>query len=225
MTQEINLPNEDSFEEKARKLLTLPEANMLVAYVNAGRHQLAPETAVKFFELYLNGNNCSEIHRLNKAFPYEAILWARVKYDWDKAKDDATHSLMLAVKEKVVRAQLETTSFMADLLVATSKKHGDRIKKYIQTGNEEDLGDALSVDSLHALLKVAEGLQKITGQDKIQKIKTEHTENLNVSVSSGDMLSVAGPSSVIDDKAAADILSVMAEAKRRNANARNSQKE
>jgi hypothetical protein len=227
MTQETqNLP-EIPFEEKARAILSIPEYNMLIAYVEAGKHQLAPETAAKFFELYLTGNSCAEIHRLNKAFPYEAILWARVKFDWDKQKDDAQVDLMSAVREKVIRAQLETTSFMADLLVATSKKHGDKIKKFIQTGNEEDLGDALSVDSLFALLKVADGLMKITGQDKVQKVETKHTQQINVNVGSeaAGAVSVANQgANYIDEKAAADILSVMADAKRRAANARNEKK-
>lgn len=209
---------EESFDEKARKTLTTPEYNMLVKYIEDGKHPLAQETALKFFELYLRGNSCGEIHRLNKAFSYESILWARVKYDWDKMKDDSTRQLMASIQEKVVQAQLETTSFMADLLVATSKKHGDKIKKFIQTGNEDDLGDALSVDSLFALLKVAEGLQKITGQDKVQKVKTEHTSTLNVNVTgpTGEKVSVVDEqANYIDEQAAGEILQVMADAKRR----------
>lgn len=213
------IPSEDSFEAKARRTLAVTEANMLMGYINDGKHPLAPETAAKFFELYMRGTSCAEIHRLNKAFNYASVLWARIKYNWDTRKDEATAQLMAEVQNKVIQAQLETTSFMADLLVATSKKHGDRIKKYIQTGNDEDLGDALSVDSLHALLKVAEGLQKITGQDKVSKVKSEHTETLNVKVEGpgGERVSVSDQAgaSYIDEQAAADILQVMADAKRR----------
>jgi hypothetical protein len=215
-----NLPavSEESFDEKARKILSTHEYNMLMKYIEDGKHALSQETALKFFELYLRGNSCGEIHRLNKAFPYESILWARVKYDWDRMKDESIRQLMSSIQEKVVQAQLETTSFMADLLTATSKKHGDKIKKFIQTGNEDDLGDALSVDSLFALLKVAEGLQKITGQDKVQKVKSEHTQTLNVNVtgSSGEKVSVVDEqSNYIDEQAAGEILQVMADAKRR----------
>lgn len=220
MTQETNnqppTVQEETFEEKAKRLLTVPEYNMLIKYIEDGKHQLAPETAAKFFGLYLTGNNCGEIHRLNKAFTYESILWSRIKYDWDRVKDEAAQDLMQAVREKVIRAQLETTAFMADLLVAASKKHGDKVKKFIQTGVEEDLGDALNVDSLHSLLKIAEGLQKITGQDK--KVESKHTSTLNVNVNgpNGEKLAVTdSDANYIDEQAASDILAVMADAKRR----------
>lgn len=172
----------DEFRAKAQAMLSVPEYNMLVAYMDAGKHQLSPDTAAKLFELYLNGSNCGEIHRLNKAFPYESILWARVKFDWDQRKDEYATVLTTQVAQKVIKASLETTSLLTDMLAVAHKKHGDRLKKYLQTGDEEDLGDALNIDTIHGLMKAVEGLQKITGQDRNVKIDKRETVNLNVNV-------------------------------------------
>jgi hypothetical protein len=179
----------DPIDERSERLLTVPEYNMLRAYIEKGGHPLAPETAASLFELYLNGSSCGEIHRLNKAFKYEAILWSRIKYEWDRQKDEFAISLTERVKEKAIRAALDTTSLLSDMLVAANKKHGDRLKRYIQTGNEEDLGDAMSIDSIASLTRAVEGLQKITGADQVKKIKKEETLNVNLNANGLDNLS------------------------------------
>lgn len=143
---------------------------------------LSPDTSAKLFELFLNGSDINEIHRLNKNFPYEAILWSRVKYDWDKLKDEYAASLTGQVAQKVIKASLETTSLLTDMLAVAHKKHGDKLKKYLQTGDEADLGDALSIDTIHGLLKAVEGLQKVTGQDRTHNINKKEVVNLNVNV-------------------------------------------
>lgn len=176
---------EDEFRDRSLARLTLPEHNVLVAYMEKGGHPLAPEVAANFFQLFLNGMTTTEIHRLNKAFPHEAILWARVKYKWDEERDDYTRTLTESVKQQVMKASLETTSLISNMLVAANKKHGDKIKRYIQTGNVEDLGDSMSVDNLTSLIRAVEALQKITGQDKVQKIDKRETLDVNVNVTAG----------------------------------------
>jgi hypothetical protein len=199
----------EAFQQKAQTFLSVPEYNMLMAYIEKGCHPLAPDTAAAMFNLFLNGSDYREIHRLNKAFPYESILWASIKYNWHEQRDEYALNLHQSVAQKVMKAQLETTGFLSDLLVAANKKHGDRVRKYIQTGEEGDLGDSLSVDSLHSLLKIAEGIQKLTGQSNTVKVKTENTQNINVSVGS------SGGMEAMDTETAAKVLSAIADSKRK----------
>jgi hypothetical protein len=204
----IDITPEETFEDKAKRLLSIPDNNMLVAYIEAGKHPLAPETASNFYGLFLTGNSVGEIHRLNKAFPYESILWAAIKYDWHQKRDEYALELQSQTAQKVMHAQLETAGLMSDLLIASTKKHGARIKKYLQSGNEADLGDGLSIDSLQNLMRIAESLQKVTGQANTVKVKTENvnTQNVNVSLTSD------GKS--MDADTAAAILKVVAESRK-----------
>lgn len=190
--------------EKAQSVLTNEDQNKLEKYIQNGGHELAGSAVAQFFNLYLNGSNFQEIHSLNKAFPYESILWAAVKYNWELKKTEYVINLQNEVVQKVIKAQLETTSLITDVLAAANKKHGTKIKKYLQTGNEADLGDALNVKSLNELMKVGEALQKITGQDRNININKKETSNINVSVSTKE-------GSNLSPEGAADVLAIVAE--------------
>lgn len=187
MTQEKSLrviDIEASFEDRAVASLSDTDYAELVAYISAEKPELALSVAQKFFELYLHGNSVDEIHRLNSAFPKSAIQWVRFKYNWDKLKNEHMIKLHESTMQKVMKAQLDATSLIADTLSVASKRHGDKLKKYIQNGNESDL-TALDIKSLKDLMKASEALQKITGQDKNQThfIKKEETLNVNVTTS------------------------------------------
>lgn len=207
----------EDFKTKAQALLTIPEYNILKEYLEAGKHPLAPETASALFQLFLNGSSCGEIHRLNKALPFAAILHARVKYDWDNLKDNYAIDLQKKVAEKVIKAQLETGDLLTDLLAAAAKKNSAKIKKYIQTGNEEDLGDSLSIDSLNSLMKITESLQKLIGADKVSTVKTQSTQtlNLNVATATGHPKVDSQENTELDTEDAAAILKILADSKRK----------
>jgi len=208
-----NLPATlDELLTRAEGMLPTAKYNMLRLYIENGRHQLAPDTATKFFELFLNGVEPEEIHRLNKAFPYEAILWSMVKYSWPQQRDEYIAKLQSTVRDKVIKAQLETTGLLTDMLSAANKHHGDKIKKFLQTGEASDLDGALNIDSVGNLLKILDGLLKVTGQSNTQKVKTENTQtlNLNVNTSKND--------ESMDAETAAELLSVIAKSKKKREN-------
>jgi hypothetical protein len=60
---------------------------------------------------------------------------------------------------------MESVMFSADLLASANKMFGDKLKKYIQTGDERELG-TLKIDSLKQYRDAVELLLKLTGQDK-----------------------------------------------------------
>jgi hypothetical protein len=198
----------DAFDEKAKEILTPEDYAALKKYIDGGGLPLALSTASSFFELFLNGNDPKEIHQLNKAFAYETILWARVRYNWDHLKDEYAARLHELVREKVIKAQLESACLLSDMLAVANKKHGAKIKKFLQTGKESDLGGALQIDSIQHMLKVVEGLQKITGQDRTHKISKEETINLNLN-------GIVSDDSGISVDAAAQVLSIIATDKRK----------
>lgn len=217
MTQEVKntlvpIAREEIIDH-AETVLSPNEFSALRKYIESGGKELSADTVDKFFELFLNGSDCKEIHRLNKPFPLEAILWAMVKYHWAYQKDNHIYQRQQAIANKVMRAQLEATDLVSDMLVAAKRKHSDKLKKYIQTGNEEDLAGAMSIDNLNSLLKAIEGLMKVTGQDRQTTTKTitknDQTVNVNVNAQ------VSGTQSALAPEEAAQILGILAAAKRK----------
>jgi hypothetical protein len=217
MTQETDKNNSlvpitrDGIQAASSVILSNDECSVLEKYIKGGGHELHTDTVTKFFELFLNGSDCKEIHRLNTPFPLEAILWARVKYHWDTQKDEYVIQKQLMIRDKVMKAQLEATDLIADMLVVARKEHGDRLKKYIQTGNDKDLGGAMKIESLQSLMKTVESLLKITGQDRQTKNINENKQTVDVNVNAN--VSGAAASLTADD--AAKILGIVADAKRR----------
>ena len=176
---------------------TLPdkERQALTAYLNVGGGELSAAAAAQFYELFLRGSSCEEIQRLNKAFPLGAIIQARLKFDWDQRKSDHMMELQNKVADTVMRSQLETAEYLANMLSVAAKRDNDRLKKYLQTGNKEDLGDAMTPSNMMSLTKAIENLMKITGQDK--NIKITKKEELNVNLRSEGGLTSDQASSVL----------------------------
>ena len=181
---------------------------ILTDYLAAGGHPLSPDASARMFELFLNGSDAREIHRLNKAFPLGAIMDAQVRYKWTTQRDAYIVERQSRVRDKVMKAQMETTELMTDVLAAARKKHSDKLKKFIQSGDEKDLEGVINIDTIQGLMKVTEGLLKITGQDRITKTKTENTQNLNVNINSNEKL---------EPEDAAKILQIMSDAKKKKA--------
>jgi hypothetical protein len=209
MTKSLATYRPPEFVELARVDLTPDELEVLSIYTEGGGYPLAPATAVKFFELFINGSSAAEIHRLNPAFPVGAILDSQVRYKWAAERDRCAVELQQRVRESVIKAQLETTELMADMLRAAKRQHGDKLKKFIQSGNEKDLDGVLNIESLHSLGKIVDSLLKITGQDRVSKVKTENTQNLNVNLTSSQSNEDLSP------EEAAKVLEILADAKRR----------
>lgn len=208
MTQESKvILIEESFEDKCLRILSEEEYESVKKYLESGGKRLSTETATSFFSMYLNGYDTKEIFRLNKAFPYESILIAKVTGNWDKEKEDYLSKLQENIKEKLIKAQLESINFLSDLLSATHKKHGDKLKKFLTSGNEKDLEGTMSVDSVSQLLKVVEGLNKITGQDRPKANDT--TINVNIDQRSVNNIASLSPED------SAKILNIVSESKRK----------
>jgi hypothetical protein len=198
----------------AKTKLTPQEYEIMTSHIKSGGFPLSISTAMAFFELYLNGYNVQEIHRLNSAFPVGAIYWAKVQHDWDAKKDTILNEMVQTVREKVLKAQLETTGLMSDILIATNKRYRDRIKKYLQTGDEKMFDESLNINSIQSLLKLSEGLLRLTGQDN-KKDKNDKPININVNTGSSDSITV--PTNQLTPEEASAILETLASSKRRHA--------
>lgn len=135
----------------------------------AGKPSLAPSVQMQLYQLYLNGKSCDEIVRLNPNFNLGMVVRARVENLWDEKREAHIAQLLEGVRERVQQAQLEAVNFACDLLSAVHKLQGDKLKKYLQTGNAEELEGLGGNLSLKTYKDVIELLLKLTGQDKDNK--------------------------------------------------------
>jgi len=72
--------------------------------------------------------------------------------------------------------------FSADLLAAANKQFGDKLKRFIQTGDESELGKDLSVNSLKQYKDAVDLMMKLTGQDKESKVKVTGEQKMTVTL-------------------------------------------
>lgn len=209
----------EEYVKEMNQILSPEEKSELISYIESKGMPLSPDTAAKFFELFLKGTNCHDIWKINKAFPYGAILDARVKFKWDQQKEEYAIRLQTDIKNKVAQAQLETADLMSDMLLAAKKLNSDKIKRYFQTGDEKELKDALKIESLRSLKEIVEGLMKITGQDKGStstiKIEASQTRDATPVSTNGNLISSGNNIETLETEDAAAILKILAEANRR----------
>jgi len=187
----LQLYRPEAYVTTAQADLPPDDLQLLTEYVVSGGLPLAPEAAAKFLSLFMNGSDAHEIARLNKPFKVAQILDAQVRYKWAEKREQYSIELQSRVPAKVLQTQLETSELITDVLAVANKRYGDKLKKYIQSGDEKDLDGVMNVESLKELLKLSEGLLKITGQDRVSKVnvKTHSTQNVNLNVTGAEGMS------------------------------------
>lgn len=122
--------------------------------------------SLKMFELFLNGSNCDEIVKVNNnQFTLGQVLEVRLRDGWDERREKYLTDLYSGVVDKVRQTQMESIVFTSDLLAAAHKQFGQKLKRYLQTGDEKELGP-LSLNGLQAYQKAIDIMLKLTGQDK-----------------------------------------------------------
>lgn len=164
-------------EPEPTDLLSPEEAKAYRLYMKKNDPPLAPKIQAELFSLYLNGSSCEEIAQLNPHFNLGMIVRARVEGLWDKRRNEHLANLFSGVRERVQQVQMESIMLTSDLLAAANKRFGEKLKRYIQTGDERELG-ALQVDSLKQYRDAVDLLLKLTGQDKKVEVKGEITKTV-----------------------------------------------
>jgi hypothetical protein len=178
-SQELLVPQEP-FESRALRLLSKDDHRLLVKYLAKGGLPLATQTALALYQVFLSGSSLEEIHRINKALPYEAILHAYVQQDWESGRRLYFKKLQDGIHDRMLRANFETLGLLTDMLAVAHKQHGDKFRKYLASGNPDDLKGAMTVDSIHQLLRVLESVNKSMGNDKSTLPPTVYNQQFNV---------------------------------------------
>ncbi len=169
--------------EKADTLLSKRELAVYNIWRGTEQPVLAPSLNVKLFSLWLAGKDCEEIRRLNPALSLGQIIHARLTGDWDRRREEHIDKLLTETSTRVQQTTLEAATFVCDLIAVANREHGDRLRRYLQTGDEKELGD-FRVSGLQGLKLAIEMLQKLTGQERKTTISGEviHRAETNLPV-------------------------------------------
>lgn len=143
--------------------LSKNEEKALALYERLPQPPISPTVQKQFFELFLNGKSCYEIQKLNSGFHLGAIVKARVEGNWDKLLAEYRDEMLANTVSRAKQINIEAVGFVGDLLSATHKYHGKRLAKYLQTGDESELGE-LDIKSVNTYKTVLGMLVELTGQ-------------------------------------------------------------
>jgi len=101
---------------------------------------------------------------MNPGFGLGIIVKARVEDGWDLRKEQYTDELYRGIAQKVQQTQTEAVGFAVDAMAAFHKMAGGHFRKYLQTGDKEDLGPYkdYSFRSYQEFVNLA---LKLTGQE------------------------------------------------------------
>jgi hypothetical protein len=176
---------------------------------------LSPTLSVKLFELFLHGLTCDEISALNKGvYLVEQILEARLRDGWDERRQEYVNSLFDNIVGRVTQAQAESVSFLTDMLAVAHRQHGDKLRLFLQDGDETHLGD-FKINGFQTYKNVVDTLMKLTGQDK-DKDKSANKKPIQPEVSEKEdepaislKILPAGGIRVVESTTAAQILGAL----------------
>ena len=139
----------------------------LGAYQFTIRHRMAklsPDLQARLFALFIQGTDCVEIARLNPGITLGQIVEARVEGHWDEKRQEHLESLLGETRTRLQQITMESVEFLTNQIAAAHRLHGDKIKRYLQTGNPDDLG-AFSIHGFKAYREAIELLKTLSGQD------------------------------------------------------------
>jgi hypothetical protein len=170
--------------------------------------------AMDFYTLYLNSYSAEEIWRVNgKRFPLGQIVDAKIRYDWEKRKEKQLSALYHDIENKVLRVKNEAICHLSDMLAASHKLWGDKIKLFLQDGDESVLGtlDLSNMKTYRAILGMLDELTKVSPKANKEGVKVDGTVNHIHTVvdpvvkskvtgdAASDLLKMIEESGVVDD--------------------------
>lgn len=152
-------------EERALALLSVEERVELERFRRSGKPGLSPQAALKLYQLWVEGVTCQEIVALKPEFSLGLILHTRIDQRWDLRREAYLADLYLNANDRLKQVGAEALNFLSIVLAAAHKDHGERLKKYLMTGDPKDLG-VMHITSMKEYKATIETIAKLTGADR-----------------------------------------------------------
>lgn len=146
----------------------------------AETYALSTTKALQFYSLFLDGSTLTEISDLNPQVGLGTIVNSAIEGGWDLKRKQYLDELYNRAKDRAIQVVAEGAGFIATLLSVAHKKHGVKLKKFLQTEDPKELIECMTIDGLRTYKEAVEVLMKLTGQDSIKRVQVTgevtHTE-------------------------------------------------
>jgi hypothetical protein len=117
--------------------LTEEEAKMVQSWIDRGRPGITKIKADFLSSIYNLGYSCQQIHKEFPEYELEAILWARVKFDWDKRRAEYQQTLAANTMASAAEAHLEGIQFLSMVMKVTHVKMKQEMMRYLAAPDRE----------------------------------------------------------------------------------------
>lgn len=176
MSTDENLKNLPSIEAER---FSQRELKLLEEVKENGARPISVTLSAEMYHLFLEGYSCAEIAKLNPPLTESDLLYCRMRYKWDDQKDLYALELQRRVKEQFMKTKLESLQFLSNTLAASHKYHNQKLLKYLQSGKDEDKPENL-INGTTSYKAIIETIAKLTGEDRIQKIESKSSVDVNI---------------------------------------------
>jgi hypothetical protein len=140
------------------------------ANLKAKEPPLSPDKQSQLFELYLRGTSLEQIARVNSPhLKLGHVVRASVEGGWWERRELYVQGMLDGLRGRVQQVQGEAVDFLADFLAVFHKLYGDRFKRFLQTGDEKELGGMMPTN-LGQYRVLLELMLKATGQGEKKTI-------------------------------------------------------
>lgn len=158
MSNEIAILETQALVEKG---LTETEAALVIDFKERGLPGVSQLRADHLKGLYRMGYSCQDIAAQFPEYKLDLLLYARVKFDWDKDRQEYLSALASHVQpQNAGVAMAEALRFMKDIQNATHVRYRQEIMRYMANPERETPPDFLP-KTLHGYSNLVAAMQEI----------------------------------------------------------------
>lgn len=158
--------NTPAIIEEPQTDLTPKDLEVVNGYIAAGLPDVTRLDEIKLarvLDMYLSGRTYLQI-AMTMQVPKQIVLYLSHKFNWFQVRQEYLVDLDANAKQRVMEAKLMNQDMLMQLQQMWRKKIGDKITKYLATGNE-DFANSVDLKEVDKYLKSVEMLHRL-GSDR-----------------------------------------------------------
>jgi hypothetical protein len=205
--------------EKPTTDLTPEDIKKIEKYVADGLpniHRVDEQLLYRMTDLYLGGSTYWQISNIMN-LPRVMVMYVAHRYDWYSTKKEFLNELQQSITGRVIDSKLVSQDFLLTLTQAWQKKILKKLKRYLETDDEEHT-EEIDLKEVEKLLKTIEMIKDLNNEGKNSKSRTPA---VGLNLGDGVTIERSGDNKVTitpKEKALGDVLQRLADDRRAEMN-------